>query len=149
MKVKDCMTHQVISVGGGEPVSVAARIMARHNVGLLPVRNVHGELDGVITDRDIILRCIAADKSPKAVRVREAMTARVATVTPDTDAAVAANVMAREQVRRLPVVDRGKMVGMVSLSDLCRRPDYTMEAAQALEVICTGVCHLDGDLEDF
>lgn len=149
MKVKDCMTARVISVGVDEPVSVAARTMARQNVGMLPVRDLSGRLSGVITDRDIILRCVAADRSPKVVRVREIMTGRVAAVSPDMDAAAAAGVMAREQVRRLPVVEQGRAVGMVTLSDLCRRPDYTMEAAQALEVICTGVNHLDPDLEDF
>lgn len=149
MRVKECMTKQVISVSGAEPVSVAARLMARHNVGTLPVRDAHGNLDGIITDRDIILRCVAADKSPRAVRVREVMTERVVSASPETDATTAAKLMAREQIRRLPVLEKGYVVGMVTLADLCRRPDYAMEAAEALEGICTGVCRLDGDVEDF
>lgn len=149
MRVKDCMTKQVISVGGGEPVSVAARLMARHNVGTLPVRGAGGAIEGIVTDRDIILRCVAADKSPRAVRVREVMSGRVISAAPETDAADAARVMAREQVRRLPVIERGSLVGMVTLADLCRRPDYAMEAAEALEGICTGVCRLESDVEDF
>lgn len=144
MRVKDCMTKQVISVGDGEPVSVAARLMARYNLGALPVRGADGQLEGMLTDRDIVLRCIAAERSPKAVRVREVMTRSVAAAAPDTDATAAAGIMAARQVRRLPVTEEGRLVGMVSLADLSRRPDYMMEAAEALEDICAGVRHMDG-----
>ena len=144
MRVKDCMTKQVISVGAGEPVSVAARLMARYNLGALPVRGTDGQLEGMLTDRDIVLRCIAAERSPKAVRVREVMTRSVAAAAPDTDAAAAAGIMAARQVRRLPVTEEGRLVGMVSLADLSRRPDYMMEAAEALEDICAGVRRMDG-----
>ena len=144
MRVKDCRTKQVISVGAGEPVSVAARLMARYNLGALPVRGTDGQLEGMLTDRDIVLRCIAAERSPKAVRVREVMTRSVAAAAPDTDAAAAAGIMAARQVRRLPVTEEGRIVGMVSLADLSRRPDYMMEAAEALEDICVGVRHMDG-----
>ena len=144
MRVKDCMTKQVISVGAGEPVSVAARLMARYNLGALPVRGADGQLVGMLTDRDIVLRCIAAERSPKAVRVREVMTRSVAAAAPDTDATAAAGIMAARQVRRLPVTEEGRLVGMVSLADLSRRPDYMMEAAEALEDICAGVRHMDG-----
>lgn len=144
MRVKDCMTKQVISVGAGEPVSVAARLMARYNLGALPVRGTDGQLEGMLTDRDIVLRCIAAERSPKAVRVREVMTRSVAAAAPDTDATAAAGIMAARQVRRLPVTEEGRLVGMVSLADLSRRPDYMMEAAEALEDIFAGVRHMDG-----
>ncbi len=144
MRVKDCMTKQVISVGAGEPVSVAARLMARYNLGALPVRGTDGQLEGMLTDRDIVLRCIAAERSPKAVRVREVMTRSVAAAAPDTDATAAAGIMAARQVRRLPVTEEGRLVGMVSLADLSRRPDYMMEAAEALEDICAGVRRMDG-----
>ena len=136
MRVKDCMTKQVISVGAGEPVSVAARLMARYNLGALPVRGTDGQLEGMLTDRDIVLRCIAAERSPKAVRVREVMTRSVAAAAPE--------IMAARQVRRLPVTEEGRLVGMVSLADLSRRPDYMMEAAEALEDICAGVRRMDG-----
>ena len=144
MRVKDCMTKQVISVGAGEPVSVAARLMARYNLGALPVRGTDGQLEGMLTDRDIVLRCIAAERSPKAVRVREVMTRSVAAAAPDTDAAAAAGIMAARQVRRLPVTEEGRLGGVGSLAGLSRRPDYMMEAAEALEDICAGVRRMDG-----
>ena len=144
MRVKDCMTKQVISIGAGEPVAVAARLMARHNVGALPVHGPDGQLVGMLTDRDIVLRCVAAERSPKSVCVREVMTRSVAAAAPDTDATAAAGIMAARQVRRLPVTENGKLVGMVSLADLSRRPDYMMEAAETLEDICACVRHMDG-----
>lgn len=143
MRVKDCMTKQVISIGAGEPVSVAARLMARYNLGALPVRGADGQLEGMLTDRDIVLRCIAAERSPTDVRVREVMTRSVAAAAPDTDATAAAGIMAARQVRRLPVTEDGRLVGMVSLADLSRRPDYMMEAAEALEDICACVRRMD------
>ena len=149
MRVKECMSRRVVSVSPAEPVSVAARLMAANHVGALPVRGVDGRLEGIITDRDIVLRCVAAERSAKAVRVRELMTARVRTVAPDTDAAAAAGIMAREQIRRLPVVEHGRLVGMVALADLTRRPDYMMEAAEALECICTGIHSLDENMPDY
>ena len=60
MKIKDCMTKNVISVGASEPVAVAARLMSRYNLGALPVQNADGRLCGMVTDRDVVLRCVAA-----------------------------------------------------------------------------------------
>ena len=72
------------------------------------------------------------------------MTRSVAAAAPDTDATAAAGIMAARQVRRLPVTEEGRLVGMVSLADLSRRPDYMMEAAEALEDICAGVRRMGG-----
>ena len=149
MRVKDCMTKQVITVAAGEPVTVAARLMARYNVGALPVRDLDGRVEGIVTDRDILLRCIAADRSPAAMRVREVMSGHVKSVAPDTDASAAAAIMAERQVRRLPVLEQGHLAGIVSLADLGRRPDYRMEMAEALSDICAGVRRLDGEDASF
>ena len=148
MQVKDIMSGQPIAIAPAEPVAAAARVLAQHNIGALPVCS-GGQLRGMVTDRDIVLRCIAAGKSPKSVRVHELMTGRVATAAPDTDVSAAAGIMASEQVRRLPVVEQGRLVGMVSLADISRRPDYMMEAAETLEDICAGVRRLDAQPRAF
>ncbi|MCQ2420656.1 MAG: CBS domain-containing protein, partial [Clostridia bacterium] len=62
MKVCDCMTKQVVSISPDESAEVAARLMARYNVGMLPVRRSDGMLVGVVTDRDLVLRCMAGGK---------------------------------------------------------------------------------------
>ena len=142
MTVKDCMSTNVIAVSPQESVSVAARLMARHNVGALPVRAVDGSLCGMVTDRDMILRCVALDRRPENTAVSRVMSERVISVQPTASMYQAAQVMAKEQIRRLPVVEGRRLVGMVSLGDLCRREDYAMEAAEALCEITSNVKNL-------
>ena len=91
-----------------------------------------GRLRGVVTDRDIVLRCIAAEEDPAQTMVRDIMTRSCATVSPGDDCREATRIMSARQVRRLPVVEEGRLVGMISLSDLARSRRFDMEAAQAL-----------------
>ena len=142
MTVKDCMNRHVISVAPEESVAVAARIMARHNVGALPVRAADGSLCGIVTDRDMVLRCMALERTPQQTAVSRVMTGRVVTVAPTASLTQAADRMAREQVRRLPVVEGRRLVGMVTLSDLSHREDYTIDAAEALSEITANVKRL-------
>ena len=143
MNVKDCMNTHVISVSPEESVAVAARLMARHNVGALPVRARDGSLCGIVTDRDMVLRCLAIDRPPEETSVARVMTDRVKSVAPDASLSQAAACRAREQVRRLPVVEGRRLVGMVSLGDLSHRDDYSLEAAEALSEITSNVKHWD------
>lgn len=139
MKVKECMTRDTITVTEDESAAAAARIMARHNVGALPVRGPQGSLRGIVTDRDLVLRCVAAGEDPALVPVGKIMTSRLATASPEESVFTAAERMAREQVRRLPVVENGRLVGLVSLGDVSRQQDYSMEAAAALTEISSNV----------
>ena len=139
MNVRDCMNPHVISVSPEESVAVAARLMARHNVGALPVRAVDGSLCGIVTDRDMVVRCMALERSPAQTPVSRVMTDRVSTVQPSASLTQAANRMAKEQVRRLPVVEGRRLVGMVTLGDLSHRDDYVMDAAEALSEITANV----------
>ena len=139
MNVKDCMNPHVIAVSPEENLAVAARLMARHNIGALPVRAADGSLCGIVTDRDLVLRCMALERTPQQTSVARVMSNRVTTVSPDTDLAQASALMAREQVRRLPVVEGRRLVGMLSLGDLSQREEYTMEAAEALTEITANV----------
>ena len=144
MRVRDCMSENVVTITPEESAALAARLMTRHNLGVLAVCDYHGKLQGVVTDRDIITRCGAVDQDPSRVPVADIMSAQVETIAPEENAQAATERMARKQVRRLPVTEEGRLVGMVSLADLSRRPDYMMEAAEALEDICAGVRHMDG-----
>lgn len=142
MTVKDCMNTHVIAVSPEESVAVAARLMARHNVGALPVRARDGSLCGMLTDRDVVLRCTALERPPEKTSVERIMTQRVCTVSPADSLSHAADQMMREQVRRLPVVEGRKLVGMVTLGDLSHRDDYAMEAAEALCEITANIKQL-------
>lgn len=135
MKVKDVMSHRMICISPDESASVAARLLSRHNIGALPVCSKEGRLRGMVTDRDIVLRCVAAEEDPKTTKISEIMTRRIISVDCEESLQTAAGLMAREQIRRLPVEQNGKVVGMISLGDFAKLPDYTTEAAAALSEI--------------
>ena len=143
MKIKDCMTKNVISVGASEPVAVAARLMSRYNLGALPVQNADGRLCGMVTDRDVVLRCVAARRDAEHMRVGEMMSTGILAVEASEDISRAAQMMSRAQLRRLPVTQNGKLTGMLSMADLVRRGEYSMETAQCMESICSPLVRLD------
>lgn len=139
MKVKELMTPQVIRIDPEESASVAARTLTRYNIGALPVCGADGKLWGVLTDRDIVTRCLAAGQNAEGTRVRQIMTNNVVCVDPNMDVGAAASMMARRQVRRLPVVENGVLCGMISLGDLCQHEGSAPDAADALAEISSNV----------
>lgn len=139
MQVRDLMSQGVVSITPGESAALAARLLSRHNVGSLPVCGEDGRLRGIVTDRDIVLRCVAAEEDPSKVPVRDIMSRNCAVVSPNDDAREASRMMAAAQVRRLPVTEEGKVVGMVSLGDLAVSQAYDMEASKALTDISDNV----------
>ena len=139
MKVQDIMTKHVIGVSPEESVEVAARTLNRYNIGALPVCTADGRLCGMVTDRDLVIRCVAAGKSPAETSVRQVMTSQVTSVKPDMDVGVAAHLMGRQQIRRLPVTENGKLCGMVTLGDMAAREDSVMDAADALTDIKSNI----------
>ena len=139
MKLRELMTKQVIRIHPDETVSVAARLLEHNNIGAIPVCGVDGRLCGMLTDRDIVTRCLASGKSPQNTAVREIMTGKVYVARPDMEVSLAACLMGREQIRRLPVMENGKLCGMVSLGDLARREEIIMEAGDALTEISSNL----------
>ncbi len=135
MKVRDIMSQPVIRIGAEEPVSVAARTLTHYNIGALPVCGADGKICGMVTDRDIVTRCLAANRSPEATSVREIMSAGVLSVSPDLEVNAAAGLMGRRQVRRLPVVEKGRLCGMISLGDIATKEESAYDAADALTQI--------------
>ncbi len=142
MQVKDIMSTKVVSVSPNESATVAARLLSRYNIGALPVCGKEGRLRGVITDRDIVLRCVASEDDPNSTKVSEIMTRRVISVSADETVQRASELMAREQIRRLPVEEDGKLIGMLSLGDLAKGQNCSMEAAAALSEISENVKRL-------
>ena len=138
MKVKDIMTRNVVTIAPEESVEVAARSLAQYNIGILPVCS-GGKLMGMVTDRDLVTRCMAANREPSKTTVRDVMTGQVIVIQPDMDVGVAAHLMGRKQVRRLPVVENGKLCGMLSLGDMASREESAMDAADALSDIAENV----------
>jgi CBS domain-containing protein len=139
MRISELMSDSVVSISPDENAAAAARMLYRHNIGSVPVCGDDGRLRGIVTDRDIALRCVAAESDPATTPVREIMSKNVLTVSPADDVREAARQMADGQVRRLPVVEDGKLVGMVALGDMARTRAFDMEASKALSEISSNV----------
>lgn len=141
MKVRELMTSPAVSIGAGETVETAARTLTHYNIGALPVCASDGSLQGMVTDRDLVIRCVAANRSPEKTRIAQIMSGGVQYATPDMDASVAAHLMGRKQIRRLPVLEEGKLCGMLTLGDLAAYEQSAMDAADALSDISTNITY--------
>lgn len=139
MKIRDIMSDSVIRIHPEETVAVAARTLTHYNIGALPVCGNDGKVCGMVTDRDLVTRCLASGRGPEKTRVREVMTANVVSASPDMEVGAAAHLMGRQQVRRLPVVENGKVCGMVSLGDLAGWEESNPDAADALQDISANI----------
>lgn len=137
MKVKDICSCETLTLSSQDTVKEAACKMAKHNVGALPVVDYSGRVIGMITDRDITVRLTAEGKDPSRYSVGDIMTRDVSCVCMDADITSAAKMMGQAKVRRLPVIDDGKIVGFISLGDISRTGKFDMEAGHALCEIST------------
>src|SRR5918911_1696680 len=118
--VKDVMTSNPQTIESSEPVMRAAELMKREDVGIAPVVE-GGRLVGTITDRDIVVRVVAEGKDARQVVAREVASTELVTIDPQQDLDEALRLMARHQVRRLPVVEEdGRLVGVVAQADVAQ-----------------------------
>ena len=134
LKVKDIMTRNVAYINPDSTVTEAAQLMQKHNVGSIPVCDRNGVI-GMVTDRDIVVRNVAHGTDPHTTPVKNVMTSQVTTVTPDMDVSQVSSIMSSNQVRRVPVVDKNMLVGIVALGDLATDSRFDTEASGALSDI--------------
>ena len=139
MKLREIMTREVVRINPEESVAVAARTLTHYNIGMLPVCDTRGRVCGLVTDRDLVTRCVASGKNPSATPVRDVMTKNVIWAESGMDVAVAAHLMGSQQIRRLPVIENGKLCGMVSLADMANREESTVDAGDALAGISSNL----------
>lgn len=139
MKVSDIMTKNVVKISPEESVEVAARTLTHYNIGALPVCDDRGKLCGMVTDRDLVIRCMAANKPASSTTVRQVMTNQLVCVEPGADVTEAAQLMGGRQIRRLPVVEQGRLCGMISLGDIAGEKKTVGQAASALTDIISNI----------
>lgn len=136
MKIKDVMSKTVLAADGNQSVCEVARLMREHDIGAIPVFE-HDVIAGIVTDRDIVLRCVADGKSPSECSACEIMPGGAVSVTPNQRVADAAKIMAAVKIRRLPVIDNGRLVGMLSLGDVAKSKTDAAEISEAISEIST------------
>ena len=123
MRIEEVMTRRVISVRQNETADVAARLLSRNNIGVLPVCDENQRVVGMLTDRDLVTRCMAAGYAPSETPVARIMSTGVLTAEAGEDTGAVSARMGKSQVRRIPVTKDGMLLGIVSLSDLARAND--------------------------
>ena len=120
MKVKDCMNDNVIWLTPDASISECVNVMNQHHIGSVPICNQSQNVVGLVTDRDILLRAIVTNKDINNTKVSDIMTTGVFCCEANTDIERATTVMSENQVRRLPVTEQNKIVGMLTLTDLSK-----------------------------
>jgi CBS domain-containing protein len=129
MQIQEIMSHDVELIDPNSTIRDAACKLRAEDIGALPVGE-NDRLIGMITDRDIVLRCVADDKLPSQCLVRDTMSKKICYCFEDDDLDEAAQMMADHQVRRLPVLNRNKrLVGMISLADISRCDPHIVKTA--------------------
>jgi CBS domain-containing protein len=139
LKCREIMTGSVLTTTGEMSLHDAAQMMKDGDIGVLPVVERETEkLVGIITDRDIVVRAVAAGRGADAT-VSEAMTTELFTAKPDDFAFEAIRTMGERQVRRIPIVDEaGVLQGIVSMADIALEMEDEREIAETLEEISSG-----------
>lgn len=132
-QIRDVMTANPKSCSSNASITEAARAMSSEDVGPIPV--VEGDrLVGLLTDRDIVVRVVAEGRDPQSTTVGEVASSDLATVSPDENLDRALQLLAERQVRRLPVVEGEKLVGIVAQADIARHGDDA-QTGQVVEQI--------------
>jgi CBS domain-containing protein len=134
MQARNVMTEALLHCSPEVTVAKAAKLMRDNNTGDVLVTD-EGKLVGILTDRDIALRVTAKSLDPGQVPVRDVMSTRVRTGDPDWDLDKIAKEMGKHQIRRLPIVENGAAIGMVSLSDIALHNDHKSRMAKSLREI--------------
>lgn len=132
--IRDVMTSEPRTIDAGQSVAYAAKMMRDEDVGLAPIVE-DDKLIGMLTDRDIAIRVVAEGRDPDEVTVREVASRQVVTVDPQQDLDEALRIMAKHQVRRLPVVEEdGRLVGIVAQADVAREGNDKQTGALVEEI---------------
>ncbi|WP_352417991.1 CBS domain-containing protein [Proteiniborus sp.] len=134
LKIKEIMTKDVKTVSEDCTVKEVAEHMKSLNVGSVPVCDKSNKLVGMVTDRDMVIRGLTSS-GEQNTPINQVMSTNPVSISPDTGVHEAARVMAKNQIRRLPVVENNEVVGIVSIGDLAVRDIYVNEAGDALSSI--------------
>ncbi len=134
MKLKEIMSRDIASLSSDDTIERAAQLMKQHNVGSIPICS-QNKVVGIVTDRDITLRSVASGQNSMNHKVSEIMTSNPVVGNPDMDVHEATRIMSEKQIRRLPVVENNRLVGIVALGDISVEPTLQDNAEMALKNI--------------
>ncbi len=128
VSVREAMAEKVVTATPNTTVARAAKLMAKRGVGSIIITKSKKPL-GILTERDLLMKVVSVDLKPSKVRVGKIMSTPITTIGPDADIIEAARVMVRNKIRRLPVIERGKLIGILTASD------FTAIAPRLTEIV--------------
>ena len=134
--IREIMTPDAVCIGENETLADAARKMRELDVGALPVCGEDNRLKGMVTDRDIVVRCIADNGDPQTVRAGDLARGKPVTIGADDPVDEALTMMKEHQIRRLPVIDGHDLVGIISQADVARHIESS-RVGEVVEAIST------------
>ncbi|SNS76154.1 CBS domain-containing protein [Anaerovirgula multivorans] len=134
MKVREIMTTHVSAANTSDTIDEISRKMKELNVGTIPICDHQNHVVGIVTDRDIVVRGIG-DGYRSSDKIENVMSKELISITPDSHVHEAARLMAQNQIRRLPVIEDGRLIGIVAIGDLAVRNVYVDDAGRALSDI--------------
>lgn len=138
MTVKELMTTSVCFLKPDASISDAAALMKKNNIGIVPICDNRGCLLGLVTDRDILMRVSTADAaSIELTKISDIMTTNLVTISPEMNVHDAACLFSKKKVHRLPVLENGRLVGMLSLTDLAKKKIFLAEVGDIMGAIAT------------
>lgn len=144
MKVKDCMCEDVCCVKPETKIQEVAKLMSKNHIGCIPVCDENNCICGIVTDRDVLLRCVACNKDTSQTPVSDIMTCNVCTCQEDDDMTNAETKMGQNQIRRLPVCDsQNRVVGILTFGDLAQN-GYELGKQQVCTTI-ENICNCNGN----
>jgi CBS domain-containing protein len=134
LKTGDVMVREVITIDENASVKEAADIMNQFEIGSI-IATRKGKAVGIITERDLLKRIVAEGKNAKKTRVKDIMSSPLVVITPNTDLEEAARLMFEKKIKKLPVIDQNRLVGLVSLTDIARFQPEIIKILQKLSAI--------------
>lgn len=138
MKVKECMCENVCYCNSNSTISEATKKMSENHIGCIPVCNDEKCVVGILTDRDITLRSVACNKDANTTKVSEIMSCNTVCCDCNSEITEASKIMGDEQVRRIPVTENGKLVGILTLGDMARSKQINNNfVGETAECICS------------
>ena len=137
MKIKECMCGDVCYCNAETTIEEVAKIMCNNHIGCIPVCDNEKNVIGILTDRDIILRHTASGKDASTTKVSDIMTCNTSCCESEASINEAIDTMIKCQIRRIPVTENGKLVGILTLGDIAKNKNIENNlVGQTIECIC-------------
>ena len=132
MKTRDVMVKEVVKVGSNTLVENAVKTMNRNEIGCLIVED-NGQARGIVTQRDLLEKVLERSRDPRKLAVSEIMTKKLVVGTPEMEIHEAARLMFEKKIKKLPIVENGKLIGLVTLTNIARTVSVDKEIIDIIE----------------